>query len=68
MVNSLPKKRFQWSELQNVVLKDEILTLDFHNNKLIQKEIETPVSAEEEKEFNDFCFNCIQAESLTLKA
>lgn len=33
---SFPSKKIQWNELQNAVLKDNILTIDFKNNKLIQ--------------------------------
>ncbi len=53
--NSLPKKRYAWSEISNVVIKDGILTIDFANNKLIQKEIENPGSGKEDQEFNEFC-------------
>ena len=37
---NFPKKEFTWNELNNVILKDHVLTLDFKNNKLIQAEIE----------------------------
>ncbi len=33
---SFPKKIIQWSDLDNVILKDNVLTIDFKNNKLIQ--------------------------------
>lgn len=55
VVNSFPKKYFYWTDIANVVLKDGILTVDFHNNKLIQKEIETPATGKLEQEFNEFC-------------
>ncbi|MEA3424928.1 MAG: hypothetical protein U9R46_01650 [Bacteroidota bacterium] len=55
VINSLPKKRYSWQEIGNVVLKDGILTIDLKNNKLIQKEIESSSSAKEEAEFNEFC-------------
>ena len=35
-----PGKKYQWDQFSNVVLKDNILTLDFKNNKLLQAEIE----------------------------
>ena len=44
-------KRYKWNDFSNVILKDNILTLDFKNNKLIQREINNPV---DEKEFNAF--------------
>jgi len=53
--NSFPKKRYNWNEIKNVVLKDNILTVDFKNNKLVQKETEEEVSMEVEAEFNEFC-------------
>ena len=68
VINSLPKKYFHWNELTNVVIKDGILTIDFKNNKLIQKEMETHTSAQVEQEFNDFCRNKLDAKSLTLNA
>lgn len=55
MVNTLIKKRYSWTDLTNVVIKDGILTLDFKNNKLMQHEIATSVPNNIEQEFNDFC-------------
>ncbi len=55
VINSFPKKHYQWSAIANVVLKDGILTVDFRNNRLIQKEIETPATESLEAEFNRFC-------------
>jgi hypothetical protein len=51
---SFPEKKIQWNELQNVVIKDELLTIDFKNNKIIQQEIEGDDDFNEKK-FNDFC-------------
>ena len=59
--NSFPKKNYQWSDLQNVVLKDNVLTIDFRNNKLIQKETDAPVSYTIETEFNGFCVKRLNA-------
>lgn len=56
VLNSLFNKKFPWSSLQSVVLKDGLLTLDFNNNKLIQKEVlddDDPDAPEDE--FNDYC-------------
>lgn len=55
VVNTFPKKKFTWTEIQNVVLKDNLLTVDFKNNKLIQKELNEDVAPSVEQEFNDFC-------------
>jgi hypothetical protein len=56
VLNSLFNKKFPWSSLQSVILKDGLLTLDFINNKLIQKEVlddDDPDAREDE--FNDYC-------------
>lgn len=55
---SVPKRRIAWEELNNVILKDGLLTVDFRNNRLAQ----LPVSdewytdaANDEKDLNLFC-------------
>ena len=53
--NSLFKKRFQWSDLSNVVLKDGLVTVDFKNNRLFQKEIDEGEQEASEEEFNQWC-------------
>ena len=56
LINTLFKKRVQWSELSNVVLKDGILTIDFNNNKIIQREVEDDEEDDAlEEEFNRYC-------------
>jgi hypothetical protein len=54
VMNSFPKKRYQWSELNNVVLKDGLLTIDFKNNKLIQRIVDSEVDLKVEGEFNQW--------------
>ena len=51
---SFPKKKIRWNELQNIILKDGILTIDFKNNKIIQNETEEDTGVDEKK-FNEFC-------------
>jgi hypothetical protein len=53
--NHFPSKHYSWNEIQNVILKDNIITIDFKNNRILQKETETDTKPELEKEFNDFC-------------
>ena len=56
VINSLFKKKIPWVALQSVILKDGLLTLDFHDNKLFQKEVmedEEPDAPEDE--FNEYC-------------
>ena len=60
VVNSFPKKRFSWDEVKNVVLIDGLLTIDFKNNKLLQKFVDAEVNAQTESEFNNFAKNLIK--------
>ena len=53
-LNSFPKKTYKWHEVNNVILKDGIITIDLYNNKIIQKELEDEADGLE-GEFNDFC-------------
>ncbi len=48
-----PLTEFPWSKFTNVMLRDNILTLDFKNNKLLQLEIEDGKKIDE-KLFNEF--------------
>ncbi len=48
---NFPEAEYSWSMLSNVILRDNILTIDFNNNKLIQAEIENDIN---EIEFNEF--------------
>ena len=50
MLNHL---EYQWSEFNNIILKDNLLTLDFKNNKLLQLSISE--STVDEYSFNTFC-------------
>jgi hypothetical protein len=53
--NSFPKKTYKWHEVNNVILKDNLLTIDLYNNRIIQKELQDDSTPEMEKEFNEFC-------------
>lgn len=46
-------KKYTWQDFSNIVLKDNLLTLDFKNNKVVQLEIEE--NGVEEENFNAFC-------------
>jgi hypothetical protein len=56
---SFPARVITWGQLQNVVLKDGLLTIDFTNNKMLQTEIEEEPSAADEAGFNAFAQQCI---------
>jgi hypothetical protein len=49
---SFPKRIIEWKDLNNVVLKDGLLTIDLKTDKIFQNEI---LSLTIEDEFNEFC-------------
>lgn len=54
--NSLFKRRYSWQQFSNIVLKDGLLTLDFANNKILQREVEDDEDDDaDEDEFNEYC-------------
>jgi hypothetical protein len=53
--NTFPKRKLPWREVENAIIKDGLITIDQKNNKLFQKEIDSGVSQQVEKEFNEFC-------------
>ena len=59
IVKKLFKRTIHWNELNNAMIKDGLLTLDFKNNKLFQAETDDDEDNEEydasEEEFNAFC-------------
>lgn len=62
MIKGFFKKRINWEELNQVIIKDDIITIDFKNNKLIQSETDDEEDDDYEvgdDEFNTFCRNRI---------
>jgi hypothetical protein len=51
----LSKTRYPWQELDNVVLKDGLLTIDLLSNKILQAELAKENEAVNEEQFNLFC-------------
>ena len=45
---------YKWNAFSNIILKDQLLTLDFANNKLLQLNVDESMLINQ-KEFNDFC-------------
>lgn len=52
---SFPKLIIRWNELNNLILKDGLLTIDFKNDKIIQQYPDLKISPVNEQEFNEFC-------------
>lgn len=57
VINSFFKRKYRWAQFSNVVLKDGIITLDFTNNRILQREIEDDEDEDDadEEEFNEYC-------------
>lgn len=51
----LGNSEHEWIEFNNIILKDNLLTLDFKNNKLLQLSINESESSVDEYSFNTFC-------------
>ena len=49
------QKEVNWNEVNNVVLKDGLLTIDFKDNRLFQHLILNSDEDINEKQFNEFC-------------
>lgn len=45
-------RKFQWTDIQHIIFKEGILTIDFKNNQLLQLTIDNKIN---ETEFNQFC-------------
>ncbi|MDP9229814.1 MAG: hypothetical protein M3O67_03960 [Bacteroidota bacterium] len=60
---SFPQKIIQWRQLNNVILKDGLLTIDFKNDKLIQARLENE-NEFDENDFNKFCDTQINKRAL----
>lgn len=52
---SFPPKKIGWQELNNVILKDGILTIDFKNDKLLQSALARESEGAAEAPFNAYC-------------
>lgn len=60
VINTFFRKKHTWEEFSNVILRDNLLTLDFKNNRILQREILPTRSDIDEKEFNAFCREQLQ--------
>jgi hypothetical protein len=57
-MSGLFPKQISWSDLNNVVIKDDLLTMDFKNNKVFQDYTDDEEDEEyevESDEFNEYC-------------
>jgi hypothetical protein len=54
------KRRIGWNEMKNVILRNDLLTLDFKNNKILQLEVLDDISTTRAAEMNNFFQTRIQ--------
>ena len=52
LMASMLLKKYQWGDFNNIIMKDNIITLDFKNNRILQSEIQHTIVSEEF--FNNF--------------
>ncbi len=57
LIDTFPKKIFDWRDTENVLIKDGLMTIDLLNNKLYQFSVEGEVI--DETHFNEFCLQQI---------
>lgn len=55
---SFPAKIIPWENIEQVRLKDTILTIDLINNQLLQFAVSNNEALPSEEEFNEFCKRC----------
>ncbi len=56
----LNEKLYTWADIQNLVLKDGLLTIDFTNNHILQTPITSKDKQIDERAFNQFCLQQLQ--------
>jgi hypothetical protein len=63
VINTLIRRRHQWSAFNNIVLRDGLLTLDFKSNRLLQREVADDDDDDyaDEEEFNAYCRDRLSA-------
>jgi hypothetical protein len=55
-INTFPTRSYSWNEIDQVILRDQILTLNFYNNRFIQHSV-LPASNFNVDQFNQFCLH-----------
>lgn len=58
---NFPWKKYTWDQLSNVLLKDNMLTMDFKNNRLLQMQTENDIN---EPDFNEYAMEQIRRSNI----
>jgi hypothetical protein len=53
--NNLPPRRYAWKDVENLILKDGILTIDQKNNRIFQLDLSEEKLNFKEEELNEYC-------------
>jgi hypothetical protein len=53
--SGFPSKQYEWVEIDNVLIRDNLFTIDLISNQVIQKELDQAVDKATEDEFNEWC-------------
>ncbi len=54
VLKSVFRKKYLWFDIDHIILKDDLLTVDFRDNRILQKEVSSTVN---EAAFNRWCLN-----------
>ncbi len=60
VVHTFFKKKYGWEAFTNVMLRDGLLTLDFMNNRITQREVQPESGDIDEAAFNAYCREQLQ--------
>lgn len=63
ITRTIGQSKYEWQQFSNVIFKDNLLSLDFKNNKLIQLDIEEGWEELNVELFNEFCRECLEDKS-----
>jgi hypothetical protein len=53
--NHFPQKFHEWNHVQHLIVKDGLVTIDYKNNKVFQKELANSITPEDEAAVNQYC-------------
>jgi hypothetical protein len=62
IIPAIIEKIVEWSALNNIIIRDGLITIDFKNNKIIQQPVLRTGEDINEREFNEFCKSRLEEE------
>ncbi len=58
IINSFPTRKYAWQNIENLMIKEGIFTIDQKNNKLFQIDVSEEVIPFQEEDLNNFATSC----------